>query len=303
MFPVYYSDRYAVPLPPKHPFPILKYALLRRALLDSRTIQPQQLQEPEPVTREQLCLAHEERYVLRVLNGALSAQEVRRIGLPWTPQLVMRSRCSVGGTVLAARAALRDGLAGNLAGGTHHAHADYGSGYCTFNDVAVAVKMLHQENRAERILIVDLDVHQGDGTARIFAKDERVFTFSMHGARNFPFRKAQSDLDIPLPDGTQDAAYLAQLDAHLPRIFERAKPDLVFYLAGADPLHNDRLGRLGLSLEGLKVRDERVVGACGQRGIPLVLTLSGGYGQPIEDTVAAHVNTYRVVCEVLVRGV
>ncbi len=299
MFRVYTSDQYTVPLPEKHRFPMPKYRLLREALLGQNLIQREQIYEPPAATVAQLCLAHQENYVMKVLAGQLNDQEIRRMGFPWSPQLMERAKRSVGGTLAAAQSSLEDGISGNLAGGTHHAHADFGSGYCTFNDVAVAVRYLQQEKQIQRALVIDLDVHQGDGTATIFEHDPTVFTFSMHGEYNFPFRKAQSNLDIPLSNGVADLVYLDRLDQFLPKVFEQAEPDIVFYLAGVDPLYSDRLGKLNLSFQGLKDRDRRVISACLLEKIPLVCVLSGGYAVPLEDTIQAHCNTYRIINECL----
>lgn len=292
---VFYSDHFPVPLPARHPFPLEKYALLRRTLLSEGVLRPEELHPAEPVSSAILELAHTRDYLERVRVGPLDPATQRRWGFPWSVELVRRARASVGGTLAAARVALRTGVAGNLAGGTHHAHAAFPSGYCTFNDVAVAVRALQAERLLRRALVVDLDVHQGDGTARFFQDDPRVFTLSLHGEKNFPFRKARSDLDLPLPDGTGDEPYLEALEKALPQAFERARADLAFYLAGADPLACDRLGRLSLTPAGLAARDELVIRACLRRGVPLVLTLSGGYAQPLVETVRAHVTTYRLL--------
>jgi acetoin utilization deacetylase AcuC-like enzyme len=300
MFLVYTSDRYVVPLPPEHRFPIQKYRLLRGRLIEERVLKPQQLREPDPVAPEILSIAHDADYVRRVLIGDLNPSEIRRLGFPWSPELTMRARYSVGGTLSAARSALKDGMSGNLAGGTHHAHPDFGSGYCTFNDVAVSVRVLQKEGVIARALVIDLDVHQGDGTASFFERDESVFTFSMHGANNFPFRKAKSDLDIELADECEDEVYLSKLNEYLNGVIESLKPDIVFYLAGVDPLKNDRLGKLALSLEGLKRRDQRVIESCLACQIPLVIVMAGGYAEPIEDTVRAHVGTYQALNQSLV---
>ncbi len=295
MLRVFSSDAYVVPLPQGHRFPIQKYRLLRQALLAEGVLRPEQVHTPALATRAQLGRVHTADYLRAVFEGTLNARALRALGFPWSPQLLDRSRASTGGTIQAALAALEGGAAGNLAGGTHHAHPERGSGYCVFNDVAVAVRELRARGLIRRALVVDLDVHQGDGTARIFAGDPEAFTLSLHGARNFPFRKAESDLDVPLEDGSDDAAYLDALDRALPEAFARARPEIVFYLAGSDPLRNDRLGRLSLTRDGLKARDERVLSLCGRERVPVVLTMSGGYADPIEDSVAAHCNTYRVL--------
>ena len=227
------------------------------------------------------------------MSGGLAEAEVRRLGFPWSEQLVRRSRASVSGTVAAARDALCNGIAGNLAGGTHHAFADHGEGYCVFNDHAVAVRLLQLEGRIERAVIVDLDVHQGNGTAAIFAGDDSVFTFSMHGARNYPFRKQRSSLDVDLSDGCEDAEYLALLARQLPAVLDAARADVLFYQGGVDPLAGDALGRLRLTHRGLRTRDRLVLAAARDRDLPVVLTLGGGYARPIEESVEAHCGTYR----------
>jgi acetoin utilization deacetylase AcuC-like enzyme len=269
-----------------------KYRLLRERLIAQGVLAPGELQESAVIDRASLLLAHTPEYLDAVFSGTLSAGEERRLGFSWSAALVARSRASVFGTVAASRAALVEGVAGNLAGGTHHAHADRGTGFCVFNDIAVAARLLQREGLIERALVVDLDVHQGDGTAAIFAGDDSVFTFSMHGARNFPFRKERSSLDVELQDGCGDSEYLAELERHLPRVMDRARPDIVFFQAGVDPLDGDQLGRLRLSPDGLRRRDRMVATAARNRGAPLVLTLGGGYARPIEASVAAHAGTW-----------
>ncbi len=270
-----------------------KYRLLRERLVATGILGHDDLEESGVVDRGSLLLAHTPDYVDAVFSGGLSDADQRRLGFPWSEGLLARSRASVFGTVAAAYAALRDGLAGNLAGGTHHAAADRGSGFCVFNDIAVAARALQREGRIDRALVVDLDVHQGDGTAAIFAGDESVFTFSMHGAKNFPFRKQRSSLDVELPDGCGDGEYIAALERTLPGVLDRARADLVFFQAGVDPLQYDLLGRLKLSLDGLRTRDRIVCTAVRDRGLPLVLTLGGGYAKPIELSVDAHAGTWR----------
>ena len=282
------SDHFEVPLPPGHPFPMPKYRALRELLVAEGVVMVTPSEEA-PV--EWLDAAHDAAYVRRVLTGGLSADEVRRFGMPWSPAVVARARAAVFGTVQAALAALEDGIAGNLAGGTHHAFYDKGEGYCLFNDVAVALEVLGP--RVQRPFVVDLDVHQGNGTAAIFEADESVFTFSMHARTNYPLKKERSSLDVELEDGTDDAAYLALLDRHLPGALERHRPDFIFYQAGVDALQQDRLGRLGLTHEGLKARDARVFALCEARGLPVCVTLGGGYGRPLEATVEAHANVFR----------
>ncbi len=288
------SASYGIPLPPGHRFPIEKYALLRERVVREGLIPASSVHEPARPSDEEITLVHAPGYVRRFAAGALDPAEMRRIGFPWSPALVERSYRSVGGTIAAARAALERGVAVNLAGGTHHAFADHGEGFCVFNDVAIAVRVLQRDRGIARAAIVDLDVHQGNGTHAIFAGDERVFTFSMHGTRNYPFHKVAGCLDIELPDGTGDAAYLAQLAEALPRVLALARADLVLYLAGADPHEEDRLGRLALTLDGLARRDAMVLELCREVGLPVAITMAGGYGARLGDTVAAHVGTVRV---------
>ncbi|HYV67914.1 MAG TPA: histone deacetylase [Myxococcales bacterium] len=293
MIRVFHCDAHALPLPPGHRFPAPKYRLLRERLLGEGTLREDGLTASGMIDLDALLLVHEPAYVEAVVRGHLSDAEVRRLGFPWSEELVRRSRASVAGTVAAARNALCNGIAGNLAGGTHHAFADHGEGFCVFNDHAVAVRLLQLEGRIERAVIVDLDVHQGNGTAAIFAGDDSVFTFSMHGARNYPFRKQRSSLDVELPDGCEDAEYLALLARHLPEVLDAARADLLLYQGGVDPLAGDALGRLRLTHQGLRARDRLVLAAARDRGLPLVLTLGGGYGRPIEASVEAHCGTYR----------
>lgn len=267
---------------------MVKYSLLRRRVDDAGL---GRLQVPEGADDEMLRLAHEAPYVQAVRDGHLSAGEVRRIGFPWSSGLVERSRRSVGGTVAAARAALADGAAVNLSGGTHHAFPDRGEGFCVFNDVAVASRVVQREAAARRIAILDLDVHQGNGTAVIFSDDASVFTLSVHGLNNFPFRKESSDLDIGLEDGAGDDAFLDAVERGVTRALSRARPDLVFYVAGADPFEGDRLGRLAVSKDGLARRDELVFEACAGAGVPVAVVMSGGYSQSVSDTVDIHYNT------------
>jgi acetoin utilization deacetylase AcuC-like enzyme len=270
-----------------------KYRLLRDRLLGEGTLREDDFTASHPVDLDALLLVHDRAYVEAVVAGGLGEAEVRRLGFPWSEQLVLRSRASVAGTVAAARDALCNGIAGNLAGGTHHAFADHGEGYCVFNDHAVAFRLLQLEGRVDRAVIVDLDVHQGNGTAAIFAADESVFTFSMHGARNFPFRKQHSSLDVELDDGCEDAEYLALLSRHLPAVLDAARADVLFYQGGVDPLAGDALGRLRLTHAGLRARDRMVLASARDRGIPVVLTLGGGYARPLEASVEAHCGTYR----------
>jgi acetoin utilization deacetylase AcuC-like enzyme len=293
----FHSEHFTLPLPPGHSFPMSKYRLLREAV--ERELPAIRVQEAPPASDGELALVHMPHYVEAVAAGLLSAAQQREIGFPWSARMAERARCSVGATIAAARAALAEGLGANLAGGTHHAHADRGSGYCVFNDVAVAARLMqaeaHRHRRALlRVLVIDLDVHQGNGTAAIFRDDPTVFTLSLHGARNFPARKELSDLDVELPDGCGDADYLAALDRALSETWRRhdgQAPQLAFYVAGADAHEGDRLGRLKLSFDGLAERDRRVFGALRERRVPVAVSMAGGYGRRIEDTVAVHRRT------------
>ena len=289
---VWYSDPYAVPLPEGHRFPMGKYRRVRELLLERGVLNDGQLELSHPIERESLLRVHSADYVRACFDGSLDEAALRRVGFPWSNELLQRSLASAGGTLSAARWALEHGVAGNLAGGTHHAHADFGSGYCVFNDLAVASATLLDERLVERVLIVDLDVHQGDGTAAIFKSEPRVFTFSMHGAKNFPFRKQVSTRDVELPDGCDDVHYLSLLDEHLAEVFESSAPSLVLYQAGVDALKEDALGRLHLTHAGLRERDRRVFDLCWSRAVPVVVTLGGGYAKPIEASVEASVGTY-----------
>ena len=303
----FYADQYVLPLPAGHRFPMAKYARLRERL--AQTLPELQLTAAPAASDGELALVHEPAYIAAVASGSLSAQQQREIGFPWSPQMVERARRSTGATVAAARLALggaaaRQGLAGNLAGGTHHASGDKGAGFCVFNDVAVAARLmqaewsrLHGRARPLQVAVIDLDVHQGNGTASIFAADPSVFTLSLHGQKNFPVRKEASDLDIDLPDGCSDVAYLEALEHGLAELERRFEAGLIFYLAGADPHEGDRLGRLKLSYDGLQARDRRVFDWAWQRRIPLAFVMAGGYGHDIETSVQVQVNTWSVAFE------
>jgi acetoin utilization deacetylase AcuC-like enzyme len=291
---VFYTDIFSFLLPENHRFPQGKYSLLRKRVEESRLIPSEDLQIPDPASDKDLLRVHTPEYIQRVKEGLLTDKEIRRIGLPWSPELVERSYRSVGGTLAACRAALEDGIAVSLSGGTHHAHADKGGGYCIFNDVAVAARAMQTEGRVERVVILDCDVHQGDGTASIFAEDPTVFTFSIHGDRNYPFHKPPSDLDIALPDGTGDDAYCEALELGLEQALEAANAGLAIYLAGADPYEDDHFGRLALTKEGLQARDQIVLEACRGRRIPVVVVMSGGYAKNIEDVAEIHFNTVQL---------
>jgi len=294
---VWSSSRYAVPLPPGHRFPMAKYALLRQRVLAEGLVAPERLHEPERAPVEDLLLVHTREYVEQVTCGTLPAAEQRRIGLPWSERFVERAYRVVRGTCETAEAALEHGVAMNLAGGTHHAFPHRGEGFCVFNDVAVAIRRLQRSGRGRRAAVVDLDVHQGNGTHAAFADDASVFTFSMHGRKNFPFHKVPGSLDVELEDGTGDDEYLDRLADALPAALRASAPDLVVYLAGADPHEGDRLGRLKLTFAGLARRDAAVLGACREVGIPVAVTIAGGYGHDVDDTVAVHANTVRVLRE------
>ena len=284
---LFYCDHHPIPLPPGHKFPVEKYALLRTLLAADGVYDLQPAPMADAATIE---LAHDTAYVHAVLNGTVSDRVMRRVGFPWSPELVRRTVASVGGTLAASREAMERGFGGNLAGGTHHAFRGEGAGFCVFNDLAVAILALRRDGLAARAAVIDLDVHQGDGTAAIFAEDPAVLTLSMHGENNFPFRKQRSRIDIALPDWTGDAEYLRQLQQVLPDV-AAFRPEVIFYQSGVDGLAGDRLGRLALTLDGLKQRDRLVLET--SRTIPLVITLGGGYGEPIERTAEAHANTFR----------
>ena len=288
---VWSSAKYTFPLPDGHRFPIAKYTLLRERVIADGVVARERVHDPSRVSRDDVLLVHTADYVDRFTSGMLSRDEERRLGFPWSEALVERAYRAAGGTVEAARAALDHGIAMNLAGGTHHAFPSHGEGFCVFNDVAIAIRALQRDGKIERAAIVDLDVHQGNGTHAIFAGDDRVFTFSMHGGRNYPFLKVAGRLDIELQDGIGDDDYLALLIDAVPRVIAESRPDLVVYLAGADPHEHDRLGRLSLSFGGLARRDSIVLERCREVGIPVAVTIAGGYGDPIEDTIQVHATT------------
>ncbi len=292
---VFYADQFVLPLPAGHRFPMEKYRLLRDRL--AAELPQIRLGPAEPATEGQLALAHTPGYIEAILRGTVAPQVMREIGFPWSPAMAERARRSVGATISACRVALNEGVAANIAGGTHHAYPDKGGGFCVFNDAAVAARLMQAEARARGlrafpVAIIDLDVHQGNGTARIFRDDPSVFTLSLHGARNFPFRKEASDLDVELADGTGDADYLEALERALEALEQRFTPAFVIYLAGADPHEGDRLGRLRLTWDGLEARDRRVFDWAWQRGVPLAFAMAGGYGRRIEDTVQAQMRTF-----------
>jgi acetoin utilization deacetylase AcuC-like enzyme len=293
----FYSDRFVLPLHAQHRFPMRKYQMLRDRI--AAEIPGIRLVDATAATDGELALAHTPSYIEAVSGGFLTADQQREIGFPWSLQMAERARRSVGATIDAARTALSEGIATNLAGGTHHANSDRGSGFCVFNDVAVAARLMQAEwhrhhRQLLRVAVIDLDVHQGNGTAAIFEDDSTVFTLSLHGQSNFPFRKERSDLDVGLPDGCGDAEYLAALDDALAQMWSRhvdGLPGMVFYLAGADPHEGDRLGRLKLTAGGLAERDRRVFAATRERGIPVAMSMAGGYGKVIEDTISVQIGT------------
>jgi acetoin utilization deacetylase AcuC-like enzyme len=291
---LFYSDLYTIPLPEGHKFPMHKYGALRAALEGD----PRFEFSVSPLAdREDIELAHDPEYVRRFLEGGLSRQEIRRIGFPWSDALVTRTLASAGGTLAAAKEAWESGCSGALAGGTHHAYYGEGSGFCVFNDIAIGILWLREYCGVKRAAVVDLDVHQGDGTAAIFVDDDDVYTLSVHGEKNFPLRKQVSRRDVGLVDGVQDAEYLEIVRRELPAVFD-FRPDIVFFQAGVDGLITDRLGRLELTHQGLLARDRMVLAACLTRGIPVVITIGGGYSDPIEPTIEAHAGTFRTAAEV-----
>jgi len=302
----FYSDNFVLPLPQGHRFPMAKYQLLRDALC-AELPQVRFVQAPA-ATDGELAFVHDPDYVDAIADGTVTPQILREIGFPWSEAMAARARRSVGGTLQAARLAMQEGIAANLAGGTHHAYAGRGGGFCVFNDLAVTARVVQAEwgrqpgstggRRAPlQVAIIDLDVHQGNGTARIFSRDDSVFTLSLHGDKNFPFRKEQGDLDVALPDGCGDDDYLLALEQALQTLEDRFNPGFVLYLAGADPFERDRLGRLKLTFDGLQARDRRVFDWCHTRKIPLAFAMGGGYGHDIAETVQVQVNTYRVALE------
>ncbi len=294
---IFYTDHFVLPLPPEHRFPMQKYALLRQRVAESGLIAPEDMRVPHAATDTEIERAHDPDYLRRVQAGELTPQEIRRIGFPWSPEMVERSRRSAGATIEACRAALQDGFAANLAGGTHHAFRDCGQGFCVFNDSAVAARAIQAEGWVRQIIIIDCDVHQGNGTAAMLAGDPTIFTFSIHGAKNFPFHKERSDLDIELDDGTDDATYLAALEHGLSQGLAQVQAELAIYLAGADPFGGDRLGRLALSKNGLAERDRLVFDYCQAAGLPVAITMAGGYAPHIEDIVDIHFQTIRAATE------
>jgi acetoin utilization deacetylase AcuC-like enzyme len=294
-----YHPSYQVALPAGHPFPIAKYSLLKDRLISEGILAAGDILRPEPLDQSTLELVHTREYLENLASSRLTAAEQRRLGLPWTEALWQRSRLASAGTLLAARAALKDGLAANLAGGTHHAFADHGEGFCVLNDVAITIRKLQAERAIERAAVIDLDVHQGNGTAAIFEGDTEVFTFSMHGERNYPLAKMRSNLDVPLKDGTGDAEYLDALQRHLPAVLDAADADMVFYLAGVDVAAGDRYGKLALTEEGIRRRDRCVIETVRNRGLGLTIVLAGGYATTRARTAELHAHVFReaAACE------
>jgi len=293
----FYSDRFDLNLPAGHRFPGSKYGKLRAQLLATGILREDQLAASPVASIDELKIAHDPAYIASIEDGTIDPAAMRRIGFPWSPHMAKRARATIGGALAAARSSFETGLSGQLAGGTHHAHSDFGSGYCIYNDLAVVALTMIAEKRARRIAIIDLDVHQGDGNAAILADHNEIFVYSVHGEKNFPFRKIASDLDIPLPDGIEDDAYLDAVEETLPEVFS-FHPDLVLYQAGVDPLKQDSLGRMALTHKGLMARDRLVLSECAMRSIPVSMAIGGGYTKPIDPTVEAYVNTYRVAKEI-----
>lgn len=299
---LFYTDHFELPLPDGHRFPMSKYRLLRQRIVETPLHHDDLLLVPPAASDAQLCLAHDRAYVERVRDGLLTEAEIRRIGFPWSPAMVERSRRSSGATLAAARMALQYRVAVNLAGGTHHAMTDAGEGYCVFNDAAVTIRTLLHENVIRTAAVIDCDVHQGNGTAQILGQDKNVFTFSIHGEKNFPLRKTSSHLDIDLPDGTNDDEYLQALTQGLEQVFASNRYDLVIYLAGADPFVGDRLGRLHLTKPGLQRRDELVLGYCRELKLPVAIAMAGGYAPNVNDIVDIHAQTIGTAKEILGRA-
>lgn len=291
---IFYYDHHDFPLPASHRFPLQKYRLLRERVQAEGLAPPDRLLPAPAATELQLQRAHTAAYLHRLEHGLLTEAEVRRIGLPWSPELVQRVKYTAGATIAAARTALREGVGVSLGGGTHHAASGHGEGFCLYNDVAVAARTMQAEGRIRRAVVIDCDVHQGNGTAEISSGDPTIYTFSIHGEKNFPFRKVPGDLDVGLPDGTEDEAYLAALRPNLERALAEAGADMAFYLAGADPHVNDRLGRLALTKAGLAARDRLVMTAVREAGLPVAVVMAGGYGRDIDETVDLYLQTVTI---------
>ena len=298
MIPIAFDPIYVLPLPENHRFPMEKYDLLPKQLLHEGTCDPEDFFSPLAVDDQIVKVIHQKEYVDRLKHMKLDLSEVRKIGFPISQQLVEREFIIAGGTIEGALKSLESGISFNIAGGTHHAHSSHGEAFCMLNDQAISARYLLDHQHAKKVLIIDLDVHQGNGTAEIFKKEERVFTFSMHGKKNYPFKKENSDWDIALEDDTGDEVYLNLLNDTLPRLFEKADPDFVFYLSGVDVVDTDRLGRLGLSIEGCKKRDEQVLKFCHKRSLPAQCSMGGGYSKDIKLIIEAHANTFRLAQQI-----
>ena len=296
---VFYSDHFVLPLPEGHRFPMKKYSMLRERVERNGICGPGELRTPRATTDKEILRAHDPDYLERIVAGTLTAKEVRRIGFPWSQRMVERSRQASGATLDAARVALSEGIAANLAGGTHHAFAGRGEGFCVLNDSAIAARALLTEGLVEKVVVLDTDVHQGNGTAAILCEDPRVFTLSIHGEKNYPFHKEESDLDVPLPDGAGDGVFLAALVEALERVLDLEEWDLALFLAGADPFEGDKLGRLSVTKSGLAERDRVVLEGCRERGLPVAVTMAGGYARQVEDTVDIHFQTIKRASNVL----
>ena len=298
MIPIAFDPIYVLPLPENHRFPMEKYDLLPKQLVHEGTCDPKDFFSPLAVDDQIVKVIHQKEYVDRLKHMKLDLSEVRKIGFPISQQLVEREFIIAGGTIEGALKSLESGISFNIAGGTHHAHSSHGEAFCMLNDQAISARYLLDHQHAKKVLIIDLDVHQGNGTAEIFKKEERVFTFSMHGKKNYPFKKENSDWDIALEDDTGDEVYLNLLNDTLPRLFERADPDFVFYLSGVDVIDTDRLGRLGLSIEGCKKRDEQILKFCHKRSLPAQCSMGGGYSKDIKLIIEAHANTFRLAQQI-----
>ena len=297
MLKVAWNEHYTIPLPSGHRFPMEKYDLIPEQLLYEGTICMDNLFSPDQIQESELTSIHEKSYWNKLKYGYLTKDEIRKTGFPYSQALVVRERVILQGTIDCALFALENGIAMNVAGGTHHAFRDRGEGFCLLNDIAVAAQYLLNNKFAQHILVVDLDVHQGNGTAKIFQDECRVYTFSMHGGKNYPLKKEVSDLDVPLPDNTDDASYMNLLKSKLPWILQEQEPDFIFYQSGVDVLHTDKLGRLGLTMQGCKERDQYVLETCKVNNIPLAVSMGGGYSEKISDIVEAHANTFRLANE------
>lgn len=298
MLKIAWNHQYSIPLPEGHRFPMIKYDLIPEQLLYEGTINSENIFSPEPLSEENLLGIHDLNYWQKLRNGNLSKDEIRKTGFPYSQELVERELVILQGTIDCALYALKYGVALNVAGGTHHAFRDRGEGFCLLNDIAVASHYLLENGLSAKILVVDLDVHQGNGTARIFNDTKSVFTFSMHGGKNYPLKKERSDLDVPLPDGITDTAYMDLLKLHLPQLIDHEKPNFIFYQSGVDVLKTDKLGRLGLTMDGCKERDRYVFETCKRNQIPVAVSMGGGYSERIADIVEAHSNTFRLASEI-----